>query len=309
MGVFSKTFECYQRCKELTRLGRGSRLLRIPAGAWAATAGFRIWLRYKLLRPEMPEPLDGGDGPVVSLTTFPPRMGDLWMTVDLLMRMRPAPAEIVLTLYEGEFPGRRLPESLQPYLERGLDVIWTDANTMPHKKYRQVFERERDGRRRLVVTVDDDSFYAPDTLGRLLELNSRHPGAVCCNIARKMLRDDAGRYRPYSLWLLQTACSGPSADLLALGFGGVLYPFEVYSRPCFYDTQTAVKVALKADDLWLRHCESAEGIGVVTGRYMAIPPEMPFTRRSGLASGNVAGGGNDRVWSTLATLQGGGGGL
>ena len=278
MPWLEKTFARYQRCKEITRLQKKRGMSRLFAGAWAAGMGRRLFRHYRTCRPELPDPLPGGDGPVVSLTSFPPRMQHLWMVVDTLIRMRPAPSEIVLTLFEGDFPDRRVPESLEPYLSRGLSILWAPENLKPHLKYRYTFERERDGKHRPVVTVDDDLFYAPDTLGRLLALHQSYPEAVCANQTKRMVRREDGSWAPYAEWPLQTAPSGPGQDLLALGFGGVLYPFSVYSRPVFYETEQAVRLALKADDLWLRRCETAEGIGVVTGSFLAVAPEIPSTQ-------------------------------
>lgn len=288
-----RIYVTYQRCKEITRLGHGNALQKVAAGAWASAAGLRLYLCYKLFRPVLPEALDGKGEVLVSLTSFPPRMKNLWMVIDTLMRQESRPAGIILCLSEKQFPGKTLPASLAPYLERGLSVIWTADDLKPHKKYRSVFEQERAGKKRLVVTVDDDVFYSPDTLSRLLRLHSRYPDAVCGN----MVKHISGR--PYREWPVVTEVTGPSADLLAVGCGAVLYPASVYSRDCFYDTVKLKSLALMADDLWLRYCERKEGIGVVAGPYKALPPAIPSSQRFSLASQNVSRGRNDRIWAAL----------
>ena len=293
MNGFERIFRQYQRCKEITRLGSGNKFVRPFAGLWASFTGWRLFLKYKLFRPGLPEALPGGDAPVVSLTSVPPRMKHLWMVIDTLMRSSTRPSEIVLCLYEGDFPDRRIPGSLEPYLPLGLTIIWTPQDLKPHKKYRSVFEREKAGKCRLVVTVDDDVFYSPDTLQHLLDLHSRYPDAVCGNMVKRI--SDA----PYAEWPFVMEESGPSADLIAVGCGGVLYPPSVYSKDRFYDTEKLVTLALMADDLWLRWCERKEGIGVVSGPYKAPPPSIPSSQRVSLASQNVARGRNDRIWEAL----------
>ena len=293
MNWLDRIFAMHQRCKEITRLGGHGVVSRTAAGLWAASTGWRLAMRYRFFRPPLPEPLSEEGDVVISLTSFPPRMRNLWMVIDMLMRQHHRPAQIYLCLYEQEFPDHVLPASLQPYLSRGLSVLWYPVNLKPHLKYRPVFEQERAALSRLVVTVDDDIFYAPDLLERLLALHTQYPDAVCANLTRIVEGPS------YADWQLVTAPSAPSGRLLALGFGGVLYPPSVYKRECFYDTERILRDALGADDLWLYRCERDEGIGVATGDFFALPPSVPTSQRVTLSSENVARGRNDRIWAAL----------
>lgn len=287
----------HQRFKETTRLRRGNALTRLYAGAMASLSGWRLCMLYRFTRLAKPEPLTGEGDLVVSLTTFPARIGNVWMVIDLLMRQSLRPAEIVLCLYEGDFPDRRLPESLDAYLDRGLKVLWADTNLKPHLKYYFTFKREMLGAGRCVVTVDDDLFYAPDTLSRLAEMHARHPEAVCANITKRINGDD------YGAWETLRFPEGPSSDKLALGYGAVLYPRTFYaSAPQLYDRELITSLCLKADDLWLKHIEDSQGTQVATGGFFAVPPEIPSSQKFSLSSGNVSGGGNNVVWKALREL-------
>lgn len=294
-----RIFCTHQRCKEITRLHRGGPFLRVVAGFLASLTGWRIYLRYKLFRVLLPEPLKDESEVVISMTSFPARIKNIWMVIDTLMRQQLRPAQIYLCLCEEEFPDRKLPQSLAPYLERGLTVLWVNGpNLRPHNKYQTVFLKERNDRKRLVVTVDDDLFYAPDMLSRLMALHSRYPDAVCCNHARR-IKDSS----PYAEWPFVLESEGPTPSLLALGYAGVLYPPNVYDRDCFYEKEKLMKLALWADDLWLRFCESQEGIGVAVGPYFALPPEVPFSQRVSLASQNVRLGRNNQIWADLNSAE------
>ena len=293
--TFDRIFYMHQRCKEITRLHQGWAGRRLVAGMWASLTGWRIFLKYSLFRPSLPDALSGEGDIVVSLTSFPSRIGRVWMVIDLLMRQHHRPAQIFLCLREEEFPDRKLPDSLIPYLELGLCVIWTSGpNMKSHYKYLEAFRIEREGQRHLVVTVDDDNFYAPDTLQRLMDLHLRFPNAVCCNAARRVQANNS-----YNNWPDVREQTGPSKELLALGYSGVLYPPSVYERDCFYDLEIIQKKALGADDLWLRYCEDLEGIGVAVGPYYAVPPVLPTSQHVTLSSQNVAKGRNDRIWKEL----------
>ena len=288
-----KLLKLHQAYKETTRLRKGNPVSRAFAGAMASFTGLRIFLNYKLFRPPLPNALPGGDGPVISMTSFPPRMKHLWMVIDLLMRQETKPSCINLCLYNGDFPDRKLPESLAPYLERGLRIIWADDNLKPHLKYHYTFKEELKGRKRPVITVDDDLFYPIDMTTRLMRLHKEYPDAVCANITKRI------KGPMYNAWEIETQSHSPDDELLALGFGAVLYPCSFYRSECIYDLDAIRELCLKADDLWLKRCEKKTGTGVATGAFMAVPPELPSSQSVSLSSSNVAQGRNDIAWAAL----------
>lgn len=283
----------HQAFKETTRLHKGNRVSRAYAGVMASLTGLRIFLNYKLFRPSLPEALPDDGGTVLSMTSFPPRIKHLWMVVDLLMRQETKPACINLCLYEGDFPDRKLPGSLAPYLERGLRIIWAGEDLKPHLKYHCTFKEEAEGRRRPVITVDDDLFYPTDMTTKLMKLHGQYPSAVCANIAKRI------KGPMYNGWEIETQAHSPDPELLALGFGAVLYPSSFYCSECIFDLDAIRETCLKADDLWLKRCENLTGTGVATGGFMAVPPELPSSQKISLSSSNVALGRNDIAWAAL----------
>lgn len=288
-----KLLRRHQAYKETTRLRRGNRVSRVYAGIMASLTGYRIFLHYKLFRPALPEALPEDGDAVLSMTSFPPRMKHLWMVIDLLMRQKVKPSCINLCLYRDDFPDGKLPESLAPYLERGLRVIWADEDLKPHLKYHYTFKEEVEGRKRPVITVDDDLFYPADLTARLLRLHEEYPDAVCANITKRI------NGPAYNGWKIETEHHSPDAELLALGFGGVLYPCSFYQSECIFDLDAIRTVCPKADDLWLKRCEKVTDTGVATGEFMAVPPEVPSSQGISLSSSNVAQGRNDIAWAAL----------
>ncbi|MBR5174412.1 MAG: hypothetical protein IKW89_00610 [Bacteroidales bacterium] len=287
----------HQAFKEITRLRKGSFVTRLFAGIMARLSGFRIFLRYKLFRPALPDPLPVEGDYVLSMTSFPKRMRYLWMVIDMLMRQETRPSAIYLCLYKGDFPDGKLPESLEPYLERGLQVLWAGQDLKPHLKYQLSFKEEASGRKRNVITVDDDLFYPTWMVSRLARLHSEFPDAVCADITRRI----NGPH--YSDWAFEMAAHAPDKDLLALGAGGVLYPYSFYKSECLFDTDSILKTCLKADDLWLKRCENLVGIGVATGDFFAVPAELPSSQTVSLSSSNVDLGKNDVAWAALQRLD------
>lgn len=276
-------------------------------GLYTKTSGFFIFLCYKVryLFRIYPDPLDWNGNLIVSFTSFPKRMKNLWMTVDMMMRQTCRPARIYLYLAASDFPNREkdLPESLLPYMERGLAVLFTEEDLRSHLKYHYAFKNEAEGRRRLVVTLDDDLFYPSDVIERLVSLHEEHPCHVCANIARRITFHEDGSFRPYSEWEdIMTACPA-SAEIIALGFGGVLYPYECYSNmdSVLFDIGKMKSLSYKADDLWLKAVQLTEGTPVATGDYSALPPSVPFTQGISLSRTNCGGKtpGNDLAWAAL----------
>lgn len=287
----------HQSFKEVTRLKKGGPVTRLCGGILARLSGLRIFLRYKYFRPALPDPLPEDGDIVLSMTSFPKRMRHLWMVIDMLMRQETRPSVIYLCLFKGDFPEGKLPESLVPYLERGLEVMWADQDLKPHLKYFITFTKEASGARRNVITVDDDAFYPVDMVSRLSKLHGKYPDAVCADIARRI------KGPHYSDWAFEMAAHAPDKDLLALGAGGVLYPYSFYKSECLYDTDAILKTCLKADDLWLKRCENLVGTGVATGNFFAVPAELPSSQAVSLSSSNVDLGKNDLAWEALKRLD------
>jgi len=287
----------HQRFKEVTRLRKHGPLARLFAGIMARLSGHRIFIRYKLFRPALPEPLPGDGAFVISMTSFPKRMKYLWMVVDMLMRQETRPAIIYLCLYRGDFPDGKLPESLDPYLRRGLKVLWAEQDLKPHLKYFVSFKEEASGRHRTIITVDDDLFYPTWMVTRLAHLHEEFPNAVCADITRRI------KGPRYSEWAFEMAPHVPDKDLLALGAGGVLYPYSFYKSECLFDIDSIFKTCLKMDDLWLKRCENFVGAGVATGDYFALPAELPTSQKVSLSSSNVDRGKNDVAWEALKRLD------
>ena len=124
---------------------------------------------------------------IVSLTTYPKRIGTIWLTIETLMRQRVKPDEIILWLAESQFSNgfTDLPESLLRLQSRGLSIRFCD-DLRSHKKYYYVLQ---DCSKDLVILADDDMFYPRDTIQQLLKMHKRWPSDICCMTAQVMEPD------------------------------------------------------------------------------------------------------------------------
>lgn len=241
---------------------------------------------------------DDGCLPVVSLTTFPKRLPNLWMVLYCIFRQTIRPAKIVVTLIEDEvLEGiESLPLILRYFEDKGVEFLFEKENLRPHNKY---FYCRQKYPNRDVITIDDDLLYYPDTIERLLKLHRQYPDSVCTNRATKIVWDENG-FVSSRQWPEVLNNAEPSLFLIALGYSAVFYP-ACFQPSLLYNTKLIKELSLGTDDLWLRAIETVENIKVVNGGYYAHPMTIPSSQIIALQKHNCAdtNNGNDINWEKL----------
>lgn len=226
---------------------------------------------------------------IVSLTSFPARIEDIWITIETILRQSFKPDKIILWLAEEQFPDKKLPESLIKLTERGLTIEFCE-DLRSHKKYyfsMQIFPEAN------IITMDDDVYYPKQFLKHLIDLHKRFPKAICANRAHQMIFKN-GTIRPYQKWKHNhKKILKPSPILVQVGVGGVLYPPESLSKDVFAK-EVFKKICFFADDLWLKIMALKKGTMVVTNsQYNKDFVSVGKTQREKLVTNNVLSGGND----------------
>ena len=269
---------------------------KILANFFRSVKEISLPLRMKLRKNASYKPLSGKkDGVVVSLTSFPARIGNVWVALDSLFRQDRVPDRIVLVLTEEEFPGglSDLPESVLRFIPCGVEIVFLPFNLRCHNKYWWPFAFCPDA---TVITVDDDSEYRKDTVSRLLDISKKYPWAVCCNIAAVI---DPGNFNTYSSWKKSSSPSAPGNLNVALGFAGVLYPPSVDRTP-FLDRDLAMSLSSTADDLWLKAVELDREIPVARGDFFPKPVTIKSSQAVSLRKVNKGTENrNDIQWKAL----------
>jgi len=227
---------------------------------------------------------------VVSLTSYGPRLDEVFYTVESIGQGRLKPSRLTLWI-SAERWAQGLPESLQRQQHRGLEVLpCTDVG--PHTKYFPLVMSER-GCDRPLVTADDDQLYPADWLAQLHQAWQAEPQHVHCFRAHRIGLDVHGQLLPYQQW---QGCQSrqPSHRHFATGVSGVIYPVSVLNA--LRQAGDAFQACCpKADDIWLNLIALRTGVKVRQLGWLSRSfYEIPGTRSHGLAQGNVAGGGNDR---------------
>lgn len=203
---------------------------------------------------------------VVSMTSYPARIGALAPVLDSLYNQDRKADEILLWLAREEFPGleQDLPEYLvQLAAQNRLTIRWCD-NLKPHKKYFYALQEYPED---LVVTVDDDLLYSSNLLSSLYNSYLQWPQAVSAVRVHLMLLSEDNHILPYNTWIRETDCSlyTPSMQLFATGGAGTLYPPHLFRKEFFDWTAISTHCPI-ADDLWLKAMELISGVPVVAAR-------------------------------------------
>lgn len=228
---------------------------------------------------------------IVSLTSFPARINEIWITIDTLLRQSFKPDKIILWLAKTQFPEERIPENLKNLMSRGLTINFCDEDLRSHKKYFYAMLSFPDAN---IITFDDDVYYPSNTLLDIIKLHKQHPQTICANRAHKITFTSDGFVRKYSKWKHNyKSISSPTHLLTQVGVGGVLYPpgslhNEVFNNVVFKE------ICFHADDLWLKVMALMKGTKIVTNkRYNKDFITITSSQKEKLVSNNVFGGGND----------------
>lgn len=181
---------------------------------------------------------------IVSLTSFPARIGTVDITVRSLLMQSMKPDEIILWLATEQFPDREkgLPDRLLALKKYGLTINW--CNDI--KSYKKLIPALRMYPEDIIVTADDDVYYERHWLRRLYLGYVEAPEYVHCHrITKFYIGDNAykmkeGEFETY-----------PVASYLhkLTGVGGVLYPPHILCQDVL-DEAKCRRLAPTNDDVW-----------------------------------------------------------
>lgn len=253
-----------------------------PAAAADIT---RLWLRNSLpwTRERIVNPASAS---VVSLTTYGPRLRDVWLTVESIGRGTVRPGHLILWLDNGT----RLTHRIRRLRRRGLTVRSAPASLRSYKKFWPYVSAATE--EAPLIIADDDVVYPVDWLEGLMRAHTAHPDDVIAYRAHIVGMDESGGLLPYAKWL---SCDDDSASFahFATGVSGVLYPIGM-QRALREDGDVFLSLAPTADDVWLHRTAVMHEFRI----RQALPgqrhwPFIPGSQGEGLNTVNVQGGAND----------------
>ena len=232
---------------------------------------------------------------IVSLTSFPARIDDVWIAIETILRQTFKPDAIILWLSEDQFEGLELPESLKKLEKRGLTIRFVSGDIRSHKKYKYALEEFPND---YIITLDDDLYYGENLLKNLVNLKRKFPDCVPTNRAHKLIFKN-NSIQPYSKWFHNAFGQKPSHQFVQTGGYGTLYTIDDLHKD-FNDEKCFLKLAPHADDLWLKIMVLLNGKKIVTNnKYNKDPLVIKGTQFNKLVTENVLNGGNDTQFKNL----------
>lgn len=241
-------------------------------------------------------------GIVVSLTSYPPRIGGVHRVIESLFKQTVQADKIILYLSLEEFPNaeENIPDTLRKLIgKKGFRIEWVKENLKSHKKYYYALQQYRQD---IVITVDDDTAYAESMISDLISGYHRFPHAVSARRVRIILRQENG-LEAYRKWdgNLDEYADIPRMDICAIGVGGICYPPQTGNRNWFHVGEM-ISVAGEQDDLWLKYNEIQDHLPVVYVLPSQKDKSMDSSRENSLFRSNRCGG-NDKCAAILLEMM------
>lgn len=245
----------------------GQNLLRrvILSGIYH-TNNFLCWYYHNIKKKSISSPEEADY--VVSLTTYPARVGNVWRVIEMAANQRDIKEKYAICLYliKSEFDGIDLPAKIKELQARGLTVKFNEENLKCHNKYFYAF---KDYPEKTIITIDDDLQYNHHTISGLIKKNKEYPKCITYNLGSFVLKN-----RPFKSWPDAIAQCTPHIDIYPLGVGGVLYPPHS-CHSLVLKNDVIKKTCLCADDMWLNFSSRMNQTYVVQtsfkSTYMVLP--------------------------------------
>lgn len=233
---------------------------------------------------------------VVSLTSWPRRIGEAHYAIYSLFHQTMLPDRIVLWLSPEEFPRREaeLPDAILLLKKQGLTIEWREN----YRQYNKLVHALHDYGECLIVTVDDDIYYPAGMLEMLYQEHVRHPRDIIAHRVHEIGLGEDGSILPYSRWKKEIPSRDPRLDVLPTGVGGVLYPGRGALHPDVCNPELFNTLAHDNDDLWFWAMAARQGTPIRTpqeplNRLEFVNPEKEKRGIDTLAARNVMHRGND----------------
>ena len=233
---------------------------------------------------------------IVSFTSYPKRIGDVWLVAETLLRQSMKPDEVILWLAESQFPDgiNSLPRRLVALQERGLVIRFCD-DLRSHKKY---FYAMQEYSKDLIILVDDDTFYSRDLIKKLMGLHRKHPKDIVC-MTPAIITDIC---EMPSKWRSPRCDEKVVHSFMAQPYTGqgTLYPPHSLDESVAFCREKIMELCPHADDLWIKFMSMRKGTHVTAiHKFRSIPVNIYGTAEGSLYYINAEQNQNDVQWQNL----------
>lgn len=256
-----------------------------------------LWVRLPLrLRAEPKRPQ--AKQIVVSLTSFPPRIEAVHLTLRSLLKQSIVLDRIVLVLSGAEFPKGEtgLPSNLLRVISvaKGrIEVLFTEGNMRSFKKLLPTLELFPQA---TIITVDDDVLYRKSWAATLVHASESFPGRII-GTRGTMIRLEGSGASPYVSWRPAPNLA-PGHSVFLTGRGGILYPpHSLHAEVSNW--ALASKFCPSGDDIWFKAMAALHKTQCLTVEAGREYPSNGASQTVGLWTTNVDGNENDAAFKRV----------
>jgi len=200
---------------------------------------------------------ESSGAPIVSLTSFPPRLDTAYLAVESMFRQTRRPAAVYLWLDADETGPHQIPASLERLRKRGLRIRWAPFGLKSANKLVHAYALHAD---RPIVTIDDDFIYKRICIEQLMAAHAQTPDSVICHRAWWLrLQQDGHLVRYQDMFAQEFDGVAPSHNVFPTGSGAVLYPPHALDERVG-DRDLYFQLCPTADDVWFKAMTMLKGV-------------------------------------------------
>jgi hypothetical protein len=203
-----------------------------------------LWLA--LPTGKLRQKTDAPRGVVIGMTSYPARIQTAWKAVETLLRQDVPGIPVVLVLATNEFPHHKLPRRLASQTQRGLEILWVEKNGKSFDKLLPVRAHYPEA---TIITVDDDKYFPPDTIKRLLEAHAQNPRHIVGTRGWRVIKPTEKAALEFGVAWERSLPGDEGRGLHLPGGNGCLYPSGSLD-PIVDDLDLAMRLCPTADDMW-----------------------------------------------------------
>ena len=184
---------------------------------------------------------------IVTLTSFPLRIGRIWLVIESILRQSKKPDKIILWLSKDQFPSLdALPKRLLSQVSRGLEIVLKDGDIRSFKKYYYALKEFPNDN---LITIDDDIFYQSNLIENLYDYSIRYPDTIVAKYCKKMIWDDS-KLVSHIYWPIIKEELPPNFYSFFGTGGGVFIPPGSFDGEII-NTSLFLHLTPTADDVWI----------------------------------------------------------
>ena len=181
---------------------------------------------------------------IVSLTSYRGRFKSLPKTLYSILNQSLKPDRIILWLNEEDENLTSIPYEITQFVKNGLEIKFV-KNIRSYTKAIYAFKEYPNS---IIVTADDDIYYAANWLKKLYLSYISHPEDIHVHKTVRVKYNEDG-ILPYKCWEKNIKKETADYQNFICGAGGVLYPPKCFSREVLRE-DIFLKHSPNSDDVW-----------------------------------------------------------